>query len=243
MKEKDRFLEEEVVTSYEIDKTQTAFGTLMRKVYVWMALALTVTGLTSLYVATNESIMYSLFQHNGIVWGLFIAELVIVFALSGAIHKMSFMTAGILFVLYSVINGVAFSFIFLAYTMESITSTFLVTAGTFAAMSMVGYFIKKDLSALGKILIMSLIGLIIASIVNIFLQNSTLMWVVSYAGVLIFVGLTAYDTQKIKKMFFEYGAELNEETQKLALLGSLTLYLDFINLFIYLLRIFGDRRG
>jgi FtsH-binding integral membrane protein len=126
--------------------------------------------------------------------------------------------------------------------MESIASTFFITAGTFGAMSLVGYFIKKDLSAIGRFLIMALIGLIIASIVNIFLQSSGLTLICTYAGVLIFSGLTAYDTQKIKQMFLMHGAEMNESTMKLALMGSLTLYLDFINLFLYLLRIFGDRK-
>jgi FtsH-binding integral membrane protein len=154
---------------------------------------------------------------------------------------MSLTTAGIVFLLYAVLTGVTFSFIFLVYTMESIASTFFITAGTFGAMSLVGYFIKKDLSAIGRFLIMALIGLIIASIVNIFLQSSGLTLICTYAGVLIFSGLTAYDTQKIKQMFLMHGAEMNESTMKLALMGSLTLYLDFINLFLYLLRIFGNR--
>jgi FtsH-binding integral membrane protein len=141
-----------------------------------------------------------------------------------------------------VLNGVFFSTIFLAYTLGSIASTFFITAGTFGAMSLVGYFIKKDLSALGRFLMMALIGLIIATVVNIFIQSSGLMWICTYVGVLIFSGLTAYDTQKIKQMFLMHGAEMNESTMKLALMGSLTLYLDFINLFIYLLRIFGDRK-
>jgi FtsH-binding integral membrane protein len=126
--------------------------------------------------------------------------------------------------------------------MGSIASTFFITAGTFGAMSLVGYFIKKDLSAIGRFLMMALIGLIIATVVNIFIQSSGLMWICTYAGVLIFSGLTAYDTQKIKHMFLMHGAEMNESTMKLALMGSLTLYLDFINLFLYLLRIFGDRK-
>ena len=155
---------------------------------------------------------------------------------------MSFATAGIVFLVYSVLNGVLFSTIFLAYTMGSIASTFFITAGTFGAMSLVGYFIKKDLSAIGRFLMMALIGLIIATVVNIFIQSSLLMWICTICGVLLFSGLTAYDTQKIKHMFLMHGAEMNESTMKLALMGSLTLYLDFINLFLYLLRIFGDRK-
>jgi FtsH-binding integral membrane protein len=155
---------------------------------------------------------------------------------------MSFMTAGLVFLVYSLLNGLTFSVIFLAFTMESIASTFFITAGTFGAMSLVGYFIKKDLSPVGRFLTMALIGLIIATVVNMFLQSSLLMWICTIGGVLIFSGLTAYDTQKIKQMFLMHGAELNESTMKLALMGSLTLYLDFINLFLYLLHIFGDRK-
>ena len=126
--------------------------------------------------------------------------------------------------------------------MESIATTFYITAGTFGGMSLVGYFTKKDLSTMGRFLIMALIGLIIATIVNLFLQSTQMMWLITYAGVLIFCGLTAYDTQKIKTMFLEMGGEKNEATLKVALLGSLTLYLDFINLFLFLLRIVGGGR-
>ena len=144
------------------------------------------------------------------------------------------------FLAYSFLNGLTLSVVFLAYTKSSIASTFFVTAGTFAAMSLYGYFTKKDLSSWGNLFFMALIGLIIATIVNVFWANTTLYWVTTYAGVLIFVGLTAYDTNRIKQMLANQ--EVNEGTQKLALLGALTLYLDFINMFLYLLRIFGDRR-
>jgi FtsH-binding integral membrane protein len=148
-----------------------------------------------------------------------------------------------MFIAYSVLNGVTFSFLFLAYSMQSIASTFFVTAGTFGTMALIGATTKRDLSKLGNIAFMALIGLIIATVVNIFLHSTMLMWITTYAGVLIFVALTAYDSQKIKKMLMMYGTEVNESTQKLALLGSLSLYLDFINLFIYLLRIFGGNRN
>ena len=220
----------------------TAFAMLMRKVYTWMALALALTGLTAYYCAYNTNIVYAIATNQLLFWGLIIAEFAAVFYLSARIERMSFATAGIVFLIYSVLNGVFFSTIFLAYTLGSIASTFFITAGTFGAMSLVGYFIKKDLSAFGRFLMMALIGLIIATVVNIFIQSSGLMWICTYAGVLIFSGLTAYDTQKIKQMFLMHGAEMNESTMKLALMGSLTLYLDFINLFIYLLRIFGDRK-
>lgn len=219
-----------------------AFAMLMRKVYTWMALALALTGLTAYYCAYNTNIVYAIVTNQLLFWGLIIAEFAAVIYLTARIERMSFMTAGLVFLAYSLLNGVMFSVIFLAYTMESIASTFFITAGTFGAMSLVGYFIKKDLSAVGRFLTMALIGLIIASVVNLFLQSSLLMWICTIGGVLLFSGLTAYDTQKIKHMFLMHGAEMNESTMKLALMGSLTLYLDFINLFIYLLRIFGDRK-
>ena len=219
-----------------------AFALLMRKVYTWMTLALAVTGLTAYYCSLNFEVINAIASNSLVFWGLIIAQLGAVLYLSVRINNMSLTTAGIVFLLYAVLTGVTFSFIFLVYTIGSITSTFFITAGTFGAMSLVGYFIKKDLSAIGRFLIMALIGLIIASIVNIFLQSSGLTLICTYAGVLIFSGLTAYDTQKIKQMFLMHGAEMNESTMKLALMGSLTLYLDFINLFLYLLRIFGDRK-
>lgn len=219
-----------------------AFALLMRKVYTWMTLALAVTGLTAYYCSLNFEVINAITSNSLVFWGIIIAQLGAVMYLSARIYHMSLTTAGIVFLLYAVLTGVTFSFIFRVFTMESIASTFFITAGTFGAMSLVGYFIKKDLSAIGRFLIMALIGLIIASIVNIFLQSSGLTLICTYAGVLIFSGLTAYDTQKIKQMFLMHGAEMNESTMKLALMGSLTLYLDFINLFLYLLRIFGDRK-
>ena len=220
-----------------------AFALLMRKVYTWMALALAVTGLTAYYCACSTDLVYAIVSNKLLFYGLMFAELGAVIYFTARIERMAFTTAGLVFLLYSVLSGVTLSVIFLAYTMESIASTFFITAGTFGAMSLVGYFIKKDLSAIGRFLIMALIGLIIATVVNIFIQSSGLMWICTYAGVLIFSGLTAYDTQKIKNMFLMHGAEMNESTMKLALMGSLVLYLDFINLFLRLLRIFGDRRN
>ena len=219
-----------------------AFAMLMQKVYTWMALALAVTGLTAYYCAYNTSIVYAIVSNSILFWGLMIAEFVAVVYLTARIERMAFSTAGLIFLLYSVLNGVTFSVIFLAYTEQSIASTFFITAGTFGAMSLIGYFTKKDLSGFGRFLMMSLIGLLIATVVNLFLQSTMLMWICTYVGVLIFSGLTVYDTQKIKNMFLMHGAEMNESTMKLALMGSLTLYLDFINLFLYLLRIFGDRK-
>ena len=225
-----------------IQSVNTAYRTLMGKVYLWMTLALAVTGLTSLYVASSPGLVQSIFASRGTFWLLVIAELALVFILSARIMKMSFSTAGIMFALYSVLNGVTMSFIFIAYTSTSIATAFFVPAGMFAAMSFIGFVTKKDLSSFGSFFTMALIGLIIASVVNIFLNSSVMYWIITYVGVLLFVGLTAYDTQKIKQMLIEYGDEVNDSTQKLALIGSLSLYLDFINLFLYILRLFGNNK-
>lgn len=218
-----------------------AFPALMRKVYVWMTLALVLTGITAFGVASSPSLMMTIFQTPAIMWGLIIAELIIVIAISTAINRLSLTTATLLFVLYSVLNGATLSLIFAVYTMSSIANVFFITAGTFGVMAAYGYFTKRDLSSWGKLLLMALIGLIIATLVNVFLvKSSGFDLILSYAGVLIFVGLTAYDTQKIKQML-AMQTDMGEGAQKVALLGALSLYLDFINLFLYLLRIFGRR--
>lgn len=215
-----------------------AFPVLMRKVYTWMTLALVITGFTAYAVATSPAILNLIFGNRFMIWVLFGAELLLVIGLSSAINKLSLTVATLMFILYSVINGAVFSSIFFAYTMGSIAKVFFITAGTFGAMSLFGYFTRSDLSSWGRILFMGLIGVIIATVVNIFVQSDALTTILSYAGVLVFVGLTAYDTQKIKRMFLE-APDAGETMQKYALLGALSLYLDFINLFIYLLRLFG----
>lgn len=217
-----------------------AFPALMRKTYLWMSMALVITGLTAYVVATNAAISSYIFMHSQLIWVLFLAEIGLVIGLSAAIRKISLSTATLMFVAYAALNGITFSSLFYVYTMGSLASTFFITAGTFGAMSLVGFFTKTDLSSMGKILLMALIGLIIASVVNIFVASSGLEMLMTYLGVLIFVGLTAYDTQKIKQMFL-MAPDASESTQKYAVLGALTLYLDFINLFLYLLRIFGRR--
>lgn len=217
-----------------------AFPALMSKVYLWMTLALVVTGMTAYYVASTPAILYAIVSNQIAFWGLFIGELVLVFVLSSRIMSLSFVTASLMFVIYSIMNGVFFSFILLAYTEQSIATTFLITAGTFGAMSLFGFVTKRDLSTMGRILLMLLIGLLIATVVNIFMKAEGLTLILNYAGVVIFVGLTAYDTQSIKQMLQEHGDK--EGAEKIALLGSLSLYLDFINLFIYLLRFFGESR-
>ena len=203
--------------------TAVAENSVFRNVYLWMCGALTITGLVAYYVASNPSVMYSIFSRTPMIfYGLLIAEFVLVIALTAAINKISALTATLMFLLYSVINGVTLSAIFVIYTMGSIATAFFVTAGTFGA-------------------IMGLIGIIIAALVNIFLKNEMMEMIISIVAVLVFVGLTAYDTQKIKQML--WNAEVNDTTQKLAVLGALTLYLDFINLFLQILRLFGNRRS
>jgi len=217
-----------------------AFPALMRKVYLWMTMALVITGFTAYGVANTPALKVALYSNPTIFWILAIAELALVFGVTAAINRISLTTATLMFILYSVLNGAMLSSIFLVYTQSSIATVFFITAGTFGAMALVGYTTKTDLSSMGKILFMALIGLIIATIVNFFVKSSGLDLILSYVGVLIFVGLTAWDSQKIKQMMLQ-APDASEGMQKMALLGALTLYLDFINLFIYLLRIFGKR--
>ena len=221
-------------------RVSLAFPALMRKVYVWMTLALVITGITAYIVSHNESIIMTMMTTPALMWGLIIAELALVFVISGMIQRLSLTVGTLLFVVYSALNGLTLAPILMIYTGASVAKVFFITAGTFAAMAFVGYTTKKDLSSLGRLLFMALIGLIIATVVNLFMKSSGLEMILSYLGVAIFVGLTAWDTQKIKLMLAQC-PEPTEEAQKLALLGSLSLYLDFINLFIYLLRIFGSR--
>lgn len=222
--------------------SKTAQRALFRNVYVWMTMALAITGLVAMYMAKSLTLLQMILGNSFGMWGLLIAEIGLVWYLSARIRQISFTTATVLFIIYSILNGATLSVIFLAYTASSIASTFFITAGTFAATGIYGYVTKKDLSSLGSLCIMGVIGLIIATVVNIFLASDALTMVISYIGVALFVGLTAYDTQKIKRLLLSNDMEVNEETQKIALLGALTLYLDFINLFLYLLRILGDRK-
>ena len=212
------------------DKSENT--TLFRNVYLWMTMALFITGATALTVSDSPTLLNAIFGSKVAFFGLIIAELALVIILSSFIFRMSFLTATLMFIAYSILNGATLASIFLLYTASSIASTFFVTAGTFGAMALFGYFTKRDLSG---------IGIIIATVVNLFLRSETMMWVITYIGVLVFVALTAYDTQKIKKMVMN-AEVVDESTQKIALLGSLTLYLDFINLFLYLLRILGSRK-
>ena len=209
----------------------------MTRTYRWMACGLLIT-FAMAYITATTSLIYLV---DSLYLVLTIAELALVIILSSFIFRMSFLTATLMFIAYSILNGATLASIFLLYTASSIASTFFVTAGTFGAMALFGYFTKRDLSGIGNMGYMALIGIIIATVVNLFLRSETMMWVITYIGVLVFVALTAYDTQKIKKMVMN-AEVVDESTQKIALLGSLTLYLDFINLFLYLLRILGSRK-
>ncbi|MFA6567501.1 MAG: Bax inhibitor-1/YccA family protein [Victivallales bacterium] len=229
--------------AYDAVSTRSAVEvkTFISKVYAWMSFALVITALVAMYVASQPNLVKLIVGMKIIFYGLLIGELLVVGALVGFIEKMSAATATAVFFAYSVMNGLTLSVIFLAYTSTSITSTFFITAGTFGVMSAYGYFTKRDLTSVGNICFMALIGLIIATIVNIFWTNNMFSLIISCAGVLIFVGLTAYDTQRIK----ELGATVDEGSEagrKGAVMGALALYLDFINLFLMLLRLFGDRR-
>lgn len=221
--------------------TNEAFAVLLKNVYAWMAMALIVTGVAATYVSNNQTILSYLLGNFGVVFGLIIVELVLAVIFTARFNKLSFNAASILFCLYALLTGVSLGVVFLAYTEESIASTFFVTAGTFGAMSLFGYFTKRDLSAWGRYLLMALLGIIIASVVNIFMNSTKVMWITTYIGVVVFVLLTAYDTQKIKNMLANRG-EVNESSLKLALYGSFMLYLDFINLFLKLLKIMGKRK-
>ena len=211
---------------------------VMRRVFGKMALGLLLTAITSFLVLSSETVMSLFFTNSFTFWILFVAELGLVLYLSARIDKLSTTAATILFYAYSVLNGVTLSPIFLIYTGSSIATTFAITAGTFGAMAIFGYVTRQDLSKIGSFLFMALIGLIVCMLVNLFMHNTMMDLLISCAGVLIFVGLTAWDTQAIKRMSAEADPSM---TGKVATMGALTLYLDFINLFIHLLRIFGSR--
>jgi FtsH-binding integral membrane protein len=216
---------------------------VMQRVYVWMVVGLLVTAGTAFLVAGTG--LWTVLANPVVLFGAIIAELVLVVAISAGVNRMSATTAGWLFALYSAINGFTLSLIFLAYTGEDIALAFVATAAMFGAMSIVGYTTQMDLTRVGSILFMGLIGMIVASVVNIFLASSTLYWIVTYLGVVIFVGLTAYDTQRIRRMAESVSvAQDGQEAAigRLSVIGALILYLDFINLFLLILRIVGRRR-
>jgi len=224
-----------------MERYQPNYGTVvnaqsgvMRGVYAWMGGGLALTAFVSMLTASSPALLQAILGNRILFYALVFGELGLVVAISGAINRISASTASLLFLVYAAVNGLTMSFIFVAYTSSSITSTFLVTAGMFGAMSLYGAVTRSDLSSWGSFLFMGLIGVVIASLVNIFLQSSMLSWVMSVCGVIVFTGLTAYDTQRIKNQGYT--------GTKGAVLGALTLYLDFINMFLSMLRLFGDRR-
>jgi FtsH-binding integral membrane protein len=227
--------------SYSAEQTQVIQAAFMSKVYTWMSGGLAITGLIAMYVASIEGIEMMILENTMLFYGLIIGEILLVGYLITVINKISAQTAGLIFTVYAALNGVTLSTVFMIYQSASIATTFFVTAGTFGIMSIYGYYTKKDLTSWGNLLFMALIGFIIASVVNFFMQSEMLYWLITYAGVLVFVGLTAYDTQKIKRM--STANEIGSEAEsKGAIIGALMLYLDFINLFLLLLRILGDRK-
>ncbi len=227
-----------------LHKTETAIqvNAFIRSVYNWMAIGLALTGFVAFYVANDESLIRLIFGNRLIFFGLIIGELALVFTISARVHKMQSSTATALFVIYAALNGATLSAIFLIYTRSSIAATFFICAATFVACSVYGWTTKRDLTSIGGFMAMGLIGIIIASVVNMFLRSPGMHMIISYIGVLVFVGLTAYDTQKLKSMALTQPSSLDAgAVRKGAILGALSLYLDFINLFLMLLRILGSR--
>lgn len=225
-----------------IVQSRTGLQTYMAQVYGWMASGLFLTAFIAWYAANTPTVMEFVFSSKITFFGLIIAQLALVFVISGMVHKLSGAVATSLFMLYSALTGLTMASIFLVYTYSSIASTFVVTGGMFGAMSLYGYTTKRDLSGFGNILFMALIGIVLASLVNFWLKSEALMWAVTYIGVIVFVGLTAYDTQKLKSIGQHIDTSDRENLRRYSIVGALTLYLDFINLFLMLLRIFGNRR-
>ena len=224
-------------------ETQAIVNSFVRSVYNWMAIGLSITGFVAFYVANNPTLLQLIYGNPIVQIGLFIGTLGMVFYISARIQKIQASTATGLFLLYSALMGAMLSFVFVLYTQTSIASTFFVCSATFVAVSIYGYTTKRDLTSLGSFMFMGLIGIIIASVVNIFLRSPAMHMIISYIGVVVFVGLTAYDTQHIKNMALTQPAGLDGAVvRKGAIMGALKLYLDFINLFLMLLRIMGDRR-
>lgn len=229
-------------SSMERVQPQVRVNAFIRSVYNWMAIGLGLTGFVAFYVANTPALRQLILGNSILFFGLIIAEFALVFFISARIHKLTGAAATSLFMIYAALNGATLSFVFIAYTSTSITSTFFVCAGTFIACSIYGMFTKRDLTSLGGFMSMGLIGIIIASVVNLFVGSSGLGMIISYIGVFVFVGLTAYDTQKLKNMALTQPDGLDAGiVRKGAIVGALSLYLDFINLFLMMLRILGNR--
>lgn len=228
--------------SDSIVQARSGLQTYMAQVYGWMTCGLLLTAFIAWYAASSGAFIELLYTNRIVFFGLVIAQLALVFVLSGMIHKLSAGVTTTLFMLYSVLTGLTLSSIFIIYTASSIASTFVVTGGMFGIMSLYGYTTRRDLSGFGNMLFMALIGIVLASLVNFWLKSTALMWAITYIGVVVFVGLTAYDTQKLKNIGEQIDVRDTSNLRKYSILGALTLYLDFINLFLMLLRIFGNRR-
>ena len=224
------------VSQYE-GEIQVVFS----QVYLLMTLGLVITAIVAAYISTNQAAMTLLFSSPWIPIGLFVMQIVIVIALSAAVTRLSPGVAVTLFLAYSALTGITLSLIFLVYTDASIVTTFFITAGTFGVMSVFGFVTRRDLTKLGNLMIMLLLGFILATLLNLFLNSPTIYWVLTFLGIGIFVGLIAYDTQKIKRMAAS-GLATGRTRTALSVIGALALYLDFINLFLLLLRLFGRRR-
>jgi uncharacterized protein len=216
-------------------------SSIINQVYAWMTAGLLVTGAVAAYTAQSALLLQLIFGNPFGIWVLFIAQIAMVIGLSAGISRLAPTVATALFIGYAALNGLTMASIFLVYTRASIASTFFITAATFALMSFYGYVTRRDLTRMGSLLFMALIGLILASLVNFFLKSAALYWIITYAGVLIFVGLTAYDTQRLKMIAIQTAHD-PRMAARYAVNGALTLYLDFINLFLLLLRIMGNRR-
>ena len=224
-------------------QVQVRVNSFVRSVYNWMAIGLGITGVVAYGVANSPGVIEVIFGSRLIFFGLIVAQLAMVFMISARIQRMQASTATMLFIVYSALYGATLSSIFLAYAQSAITSTFFICAATFTACSVYGWTTRRDLTTMGGFLTMGLIGIVIASVVNMFFQSGAVSTIVSYVGVLVFVGLTAYDTQDIKNMALSQPGDIDAgAVRKGAILGALKLYLDFINLFLMLLRIFGGRR-
>ncbi|MBV4412295.1 Bax inhibitor-1/YccA family protein [Enterobacteriaceae bacterium YMB-R22] len=229
-------------TNGAIVQAGSRLQTYMAQVYGWMTCGLLLTAFVAWFAANTPAIMMFVFSSKITFFGLIIAQLALVFVLSGMVHRLSPGVATSLFMLYSALTGLTFASIFVVYTYSSIASTFAVTGGMFGAMSVYGYTTKRDLSRFGSLLFMALIGIVLASLVNLWLKSAPLMWAITYIGVLVFVGLTAYDTQKLKNIGEQIDVSDRGALRKYSIMGALTLYLDFINLFMMMLRIMGNRR-
>jgi uncharacterized protein len=229
-----------LLRSPEYQAELAAQRSFMARVYGWMTIGLLVTAFTALVVASSPELVKTIYVSGGI-WVLVIAELAIAFGFGFALRVVPVPLAAAMFLVYSVLTGATLSLVLLVYTASSVAATFFITAGMFAGISAYGYVTKRSLDSIGSFCIMGLWGLIIASVVNIFLHSNGMSWLISFVGVVVFTGLTAYDTQKFKQAYAE-GQTGSEMNRKIALMGAFSLYLDFVNLFIYLLRFMGNRR-